>query len=128
MTRKKFAKQLMAMGYSRNQAEATAYSCTRMGASYERAMEWAVIGYRSREYANETGEHLAEMMRPVVETVAEIVRKCTEALSVIDWEDVGEHVAELAAIADNSTAEHREDVLDALSYVANAQAGGGGNE
>ena len=128
MTRKKFVKQLMAMGYSRNQAEATANSCTIMGASYERAMEWVVIGYRSREYLNATGAHLREMMQPAIEAVAEIVRKYTEALSAIDWETVGEHVAELAATADNAAAVHQEDALDALSYAADALAGGGGIE
>lgn len=128
MTRKKFVKQLMAMDYSRNEAEATAYTCTRMGASYEQALEWVKIGYRYRSYLDELGANLAKAVQPAVEAAAEIVRKFAAAVSAIDWEAVGERVAELAATADGASAVHREDALDALRYVANAQAGGGGHE
>jgi hypothetical protein len=118
MTRKKFVKQLMAMDYSRNEAEAQAYTCTRMGASYEQALEWVKIGYRSRSYLDKLGAHLAKAVQPAVKTAEEIVKKFTDAVSAIDWEAVGERVAELAATADNAAAVHHADVLDALSYTA----------
>lgn len=118
MTRKKFVKQLMAIGYSRNEAEATAHTVAMQGASYEQAMEWAKIGYRSRDYLTGLGARLAEITRPTVEAAAEIIRKFTEAVSAIDWEAVGESVAELAATADNAAAVHRMDAMDALSYSA----------
>lgn len=125
MKRKKFVKQLMAMGYGRNEAEATAHTCVRQGASYEQALEWVKIGYRSRSYLDELGTNLAKAMQPAVEAAAEIVRKFIAAVNAIDWEAVGERVAKLAATADNAVAVHQEDALDALRYVANAQAGGG---
>lgn len=128
MTRKKFVKQLMAVGYDRNGAEAAARACVNLGATYEQALEWAKIGYRSRSYLDELRANLAKVVQPAVEAMAEIVRKFTAAVSTIDWEAVGNHAAELAATADRETAVHREDALDALRYAAAYQLGGGGNE
>lgn len=128
MTRKKFVKQLMAMDYSRNETEAQAYTYTRMGASYEQALELVKIGYCSHSYPDKLGAHLAKAVQPAVKTAEEIVKKFTAAVSAIDWEAVGERVAELAATADNAAAVHRADALDALRYAANYQQGGGGHE
>lgn len=100
MTRKKFVKQLMAMGYSRNGADFVARACVNRGASYEQGLEWVKNGYRSRSYLDELGANLAKAMQPAVEAVAEFVRKFTAAVSAIDWEAVGKHAAELAATAE----------------------------
>lgn len=128
MTRKKFVKQLMAMGCDRNGAEDVARACVNRGESYEHGLEWAKIGYRSRSYLDDLGANLAKAMQPAVEAVAEIVRKLTAAVSAIDWEAVGNYAAELVATADNAEAVHHDDVLDALRYAADYQQGGGGGE
>lgn len=120
MKHKKFVKQLMSMGYDRNNAEDTARACASMGASYEQCMKWVKIGYRSRIYLNETAAGMAKIVQTAVEAMAEIFRKFTEAVSAIDWyaagEAAGNLLEEMDAIADSERDGHREDILDALSY------------
>lgn len=138
MKHKKFVKQLMAMGYDRNNAEATACNCASRGVSYEQCLEWIKIGYRSRIYLNETVAGMAKIVQPAVEAMAEILRKFTEAVSTIDWEAIGEavgnRIAAMDAIDDRELESRRECILDELNYLgkfaldACRQIGGGGHE
>lgn len=128
MTRKKFVKQLMAMGYGRNAAEDMARQFRVLGKSYEDALAWEKCLQGMRTPITDMVAAWAKALQPAVEAAAEIVRKFAKAVSTIDWEAAGKRAEELAAVATREQEAHREDVLDALRYAAGYQHGGGGRE
>lgn len=119
MTRKKFVKQLMAMGYDRNSAEAQAMIYERMG--YENALAWVKASTAACENFSAMMVRIADAMRPAVEAAVESIKRLAEGLSTIDWTAAAERAAELAAITVVERKEHQEDTLDVLRYVADAQ-------
>lgn len=126
MTRKKFVKQLMAMGYDRNSAEAQAIMYEHMG--YDNALAWVKSNTAACNEFSAMWGRIADAMRPAVEAAVESIKRVAESLSTIDWTAAVERAAELAAVAEIERKNHQEDALDALRYVANAQEGGGGSE
>ena len=116
MTRKKFVKQLMAMGYDRNSAEAQASIYAHMG--YEDALAWVKANTAACNDFTAMLVRIADAMRPAVEAAVESIKRVAEGLSTIDWTDAAKRAAELVATADNAAAVHQEDALDALSYAA----------
>ena len=120
MTRKKFTKQLMAMGYDRNGAEAWAQTCARRGQNYEDALAWEKSCNKACDDFAAMMVRIAESIRPGVEAIVEAAKRAAESLASIDWADAAKRVAELTAVTDSEQKAKHEDAVDALRYVAQA--------
>lgn len=141
MTRKKYVKQLMAMGFSRNAANRSA-NMARVVTTYERALE---IEKQSAACQKAT-VHLAVVMSgwlaSVVKAATEEVRRLSKAFKgiqvpsklPIDW--AAENALMAPAPQWLKQRPTRNDIVDALVYGVDLAAGpdmtayhgGGGNE
>lgn len=141
MTRKKYVKQLMAMGFSRNEANRSA-NMARVFCTYERALEIEKQSVACQKYIVHMGVALIDKYAPAIKEIIEEVRRLSEAFKgiqvpgtlPIDW------------AAENAPWEpdpqwpkqnpHRPDAVDALVYGVDLAAGpdltaypgGGGHE
>lgn len=110
MKHRKFVKQLMAMGYDRNSAEARAWIHTQLGKSYEDALAYEKAIAAGCEDFYAMMERVAESIRPAVEAAIATINRVVEAVHAIDW---------TAAV---------ECAKNSLAEAAELPHGGGGNE
>ena len=87
MKHRKFVKQLMAMGYDRNSAEARARIHTQLGKSYEDALAYEKAIAAGCEDFYSMMERVAESIRPAVEAAIATINRVVEAISATDWTD-----------------------------------------
>lgn len=85
MTRKKFVKQLMARGCSRNAAQAWAYACRIRGESYEEALPFAAASVVATNDFAEMLARIAESIKPAIEDMLDSIRRAAEELCALDW-------------------------------------------
>ena len=141
MTRKKFIKQLMAMGFSRNEANRSA-NFARVVTTYEKALEIEKQSAAIQKATVHLSITLVDMLTPVVTASSLALERLREAFKgiqvpgtlPIDW------AAENALMAPGpqwpKQNQHRPDAVDALVYGVDLAAGpdltaypgGGGHE
>ena len=122
MTRKKYVKQLMAMGYSRNEANRSA-NLARVVTTYERALEIEKYSVACQKELVRFGRALVDKYAPAIKAIVARVR---EELKVpdelpIDW------AVENALMAPDpqwpKQRPTRNDIVDALVYGVDLAAG-----
>ena len=128
MTRKKYVKQLMALGFSRNAANRSA-NLARVVTTYERALEIAKISVGYQSAAVRLVSKMAAWLTSAVKAATEAARRMSEAFKgiqvpdklPIDW------AAENALMAPDpqwpKQNPHRPDAVDALVYGVDLAAG-----
>ena len=127
MTRKKFVKQLMALGYQRNNAEALAIYARCGGWTYEQYLE-VVRKYNGQLTALQTAagriaDLFAEGMRQLASAVQIVVDKASEFFAGINMGNITTALDWVKENASQIIEQHAGDAVDALTYVA--QGGGG---
>lgn len=138
MTRKKFVKQLMAMGYQRNNAEALAVWARSRGWTYEQYLKVERQCNRQFTALKNAASKIAAIIKPDLDSftasVKELAHRATVAFSSVVWDtQYGKEV--LRFLAGNQEENplpqwpkenpHRCDAVDALTYIAR---GGGGHD
>lgn len=122
MTRKKYVKQLMALGFSRNEANRSA-NLARVVTTYERALEFEKQSVAAQKELVRFGRALVDKYAPAIKAIVARVR---EELKVpdklpIDW------AAENALMAPDpqwpKQNPHRPDAAAALVYGVDLAAG-----
>lgn len=124
MKRKKFIKQLMALGYQRNTAEALAVYARCGGWTYEQYLEVErkyngqltaiqTAAGRMAAWFAEGMEHLSTVVKGITDKLQEVFAGFNTDI-IMDW--LKENAPQIAE-------QHMGDAVDALTYVA--QGGGG---
>lgn len=141
MTRKKYVKQLMAMGFSRNAANRSA-NMARLVSTYEKALEFEKQSVAAQKAIAHWCSALVDKYAPAIKAATEAMARLGEAIKrikvpsipLIDW------AAENALMAPDpqwlKQRPTRNDIVDALVYGVDLAAGpdltaypgGGGHE
>lgn len=128
MTRKKYVKQLMAMGYSRNEANRSA-NMARVVTTYERALEIEKLSMGCQKATVRLAVAMSGWLASAVKAATEAMRRMSEAFKgmqfpntlPIDW------AAENALMAPDpqwpKRNPHRPDAAAALVYGVDLAAG-----
>jgi hypothetical protein len=91
---KKFVKQLMGMGYSRNAAEAYASLANRMGQSYEDALAKEKLWRENLSHSDDLVQAAAKALELVVEAAAKLIEHVAACLNAIDWSALATYASE----------------------------------
>ena len=131
MKRKKFVKQLMSLGYQRNNANALAMYARMGGWTYEQYLqiEKSYTGYYKA--LEDMKNSLAYCLAPVAKAATDALKKLHDAMTSVKWEFPAgtmwatEQVAEDPLPPWPKENPHRCDAVDALTYAARVAQGGG---
>lgn len=128
MTRKKYVKQLMALGFSRNEANRSA-NVARVVTTYERALEIEKGSVAFQKAAVHFSTTLLDTLAPAIKAIGELADQLREKFKDVQWPSILpiDWAAENALMAPdpqwpkrNPT---RNDIVDALVYGVDLAAG-----
>lgn len=119
MTRKKFVKQLMALGYQRNHAEGMAMYARRTGCTYEDYLETEKRYHGTRRAFENVKISLVDHVTPVLKAAAQVVENTCKAIEeALSQTPFGQALLNWAMKNAPQIAEHPADALDAMTYAA----------
>lgn len=124
MTRKKFVKQLMALGYQRNHAEGMAMYARWTGCTYEDYLRDEITRINFNKNLLNIKVSLVDYFTPVFKAAQQAVERLREAVAGIKWNPpdlsalswATEQVEEAPLPQWPKENPHRCDVLDAMAY------------
>lgn len=117
MTRKKFVKQLMALGYQRNDAEGLAIYARCGRWTYEQYLQVEKRSARCRSAMLDIQFSLVNLLTPAVEAATEAIKQLRMSLTDKGWRFAAENLAAIATeAAQQIHKQHPADALAALTY------------
>ncbi len=116
MKRKKFVKQLMAMGYRRNQANGMAMYARWTGCTYEDYLCDEIRRQKMAEALLNIKTSLVECIVPVCEAATAAVERLREAVTGINLDQITTMLDWAKENAPQIVEQHADDALDALTY------------